>query len=319
MPAHNGHATGRAALARHRKHTMGLDIAESAVPTIDEQTCTVCGLCVEICSGQVLKLQDGQVRVGESWLAGCIGCGNCMMVCPTESISVRGRAMEPEDRVELPPPQQRATADALAALLLSRRSIRRYKSQPVERELLERIVEMTSMAPMAIPPHEVGVVVFDGHEKVQGFAEDVCVSWRKSGWFLHPITLTLMRPILGKAQHRMLRDFVKPLVRLILDMRAAGTDVLFYSAPAAMLFHYSPWADVADSYIATTYAMLAAESLGLGSCMIGTTVELYRDKQLMAKYGVPPGHKTGLTLVLGYPDMPFLRGVRRRLASVKYA
>jgi nitroreductase len=242
-----------------------------------------------------------------------------VMLCPTESISVNGRSMQPGDSIELPPSDKRATADTLEALLLSRRSIRKYKQQPVDRATLDRIIQMTSMAPMAIPPHEVGVVVFDGLDKVQSFATDVCGSFQRAGWFFHPFTLALMRPMFGKAMHRVLRDFVRPLIKTILEHREAGTDVLFYGAPAAILFHYSPYADVADSYIATTYAMLAAESLGLGSCMIGSTVGLNRDKKLMAKLGVPPGHKTGLTLVLGHPDTKYLRGIRRRLASVKFA
>jgi nitroreductase/Pyruvate/2-oxoacid:ferredoxin oxidoreductase delta subunit len=298
---------------------VGLNLSESAVPIINRHSCTACGLCVEVCCGQVLAVEDGQVRVGEGWLGGCLGCGNCMMICPTESITVSGRDMEPDDRAELPRAEQRATADALEALLLPRRSIRKYKSQSVNRELLERIVEMTSMAPVSLPPHDVGVVVFDGRDKVQTFAADVCASLRKGGWFFHPITQTLMRPILGKAQQQVLRDFVRPLVNTILKFREAGADALFYGAPAAMLFHHSPWADAADCHIATTYAMLAATSLGLGSCMIGTTVMLSRDKQFLAKYDIPPENKTGLTLVLGYPDVSFCRGVRRRLASVKFA
>jgi hypothetical protein len=53
--------------------------------------------------------------------------------------------------------------------------------------------------------------------------------------------------------------------------------------------------------------------------MIGTTVAISRDKQLLEKYGIPPENKIGLTLVLGHPDVSFQRAVRRRLASVTYA
>ena len=70
--------------------------------------------------------------------------------------------------------------------------------------------------------------------------------------------------------------------------------------------------------IAATYAMLAAESLGLGSCMLGTSVALSRNKQFKAKYGVPVENKFSVTLILGYAAVEFHSGVRRRLASIEY-
>jgi nitroreductase len=75
----------------------------------------------------------------------------------------------------------------------------------------------------------------------------------------------------------------------------------------------------ADCHIAATYAMLAAESLGLGSCMLGTTEALGRVKSFKSKYGIPPKNKIGLGLALGYSAETFQRGVRRRLASVAFA
>ena len=92
-----------------------------------------------------------------------------------------------------------------------------------------------------------------------------------------------------------------------------------YNAPAALLFHYGPMGGPGECHIATTYAMLAAESLGLGSCMLGTTEALNQSKPFKSKYGIPPKNKIGLALVLGYPAVTFRRGVRRRLASVAFA
>jgi len=93
---------------------------------------------------------------------------------------------------------------------------------------------------MGIPPSEVGILVFHGHEKVQAFAADA-------------------------------------------------------------------------------YAMLAAESLGLGSCMLGTTAALNRDKSFRRKYGIPVKNKIGLGLIFGHPAVKFPHGIRRRLASVAFA
>ena len=64
--------------------------------------------------------------------------------------------------------------------------------------------------------------------------------------------------------------------------------------------------------------MLAAESLGLGSCLLGTAVALNYDKKLKSQYGIPAENKVGLAMPFGYPAVTFRRAVKRRLESVKF-
>jgi ferredoxin len=298
---------------------MGFDLHKRGVPAIDAETCTGCGQCVQICPDEVLTLDRGKARAGTGIFLGCIACGHCMAVCPTGSVRVAGRGIVPDDRIELPPADARAAADALEALVTARRSVRKFTRQEVPREVLERIVRMASTAPMGIPPHEVGLVVFDTPQKIQVFAEESCASFARMGRFLNPLMLALMRPFIGRYQYEAFRDFICPLLKMLPDARSRGRDAFTYHAPAAMLFHVGPMGDPADCAIVATYAMLAAESLGLGSCLLGTSAALTRDKPLKAKYGIPPENKIGVTLILGYPAVQFRHAIRRRLASVTYA
>jgi ferredoxin len=298
---------------------VGFDLREKGVPTIDQTTCTACGLCVKICPDGVLVMESGKPEAGGGWFTGCIACGHCTTVCPTGSITVSGRGMAPDDAFELPPALQRATADQLDALLSARRSIRRFAKREVERVTIDRILAMTSTAPMGIPPSDVGVVVFHGTDRVQAFAADACDAFGRMAWFFSPLMLGVMRPFIGKENYLAMRDFVKPLIALLLNKRKQGEDLFTYNAPAALLFHHGPMADPADCQIAATYAMLAAESLGLGSCMLGTTAGLNHAKPFKTKYNIPSKNKIGLALILGYPAEKFRNGVRRRLASVTFA
>jgi formate hydrogenlyase subunit 6/NADH:ubiquinone oxidoreductase subunit I len=298
---------------------VGFDLKEKGLPVVNVETCTGCGLCAAACPDGMFQLVDGKPSVGNGFFTGCIACGHCVATCPTHSITVSGRGMTVDDAMELPAAVHRATADQLEALLQSRRSIRRFKEQEIDRTTLDRVLEMTTTAPMGIPPSDVGVVVFHGRKQVQVFAKDACAAFQRMAWFFHPITLALMRPLLGKENHEAMRDFVRPLIRTLIEKRAEGQDMFTYDAPAALLFHHGPMADPADCTIAATYAMLAAESLGLGSCMLGTTVGLNHAKPFRQRYGIPPKNKIGLALVLGYSAEKFQRGVRRRLASVNFA
>jgi len=64
--------------------------------------------------------------------------------------------------------------------------------------------------------------------------------------------------------------------------------------------------------------MIAAEALGLGSCMSGCVAPpLARNRNLCAKHGIPAGHKPALVLILGNPAVSYQRAVRGTFLSVK--
>ena len=176
-------------------------------------------------------------------------------------------------------------------------------------------MRVASTAPMGIPPHEVGIVVFpDRPAECRRLPRMRVGVSRAMGRFFNPIVLALMRPFIGKYQVRSVSRLHPPAVEDAAAVAEQGRDVFTYDAPAAMLFHVGPMGDPADCAIVATYAMLAAESLGLGSCMLGTSVALTRDKRLKAKYGIPAENKVGVTLLLGYPAVEFRHAIRRRLA-----
>lgn len=292
---------------------------QPGIPTIDRNACTLCGLCTRVCKTDTLTLTDGKVNINNNTLLGCIGCGQCMMVCPTGSVTVTGRDISPADLVDLSSRAEMASPEALNKLLMSRRSVREYSKREVEKETIEKVLQIAAAAPMGIPPSDVEVIVFLGREKVQAFAEDVVKGYEQ---FLKiaPVMTTVMRPFVGRAGYETFKSFIIPLGQCLVNERKRGRDYLFYDAPAVLLFHCSPYADPTDCGIAATYAMIAAESLGLGSCMIGSVSPIVsRNKKVVRKNGVPSGNRIGpIVLTLGYPDLTYARAVRRRFASVSY-
>jgi len=260
-------------------------------PVIDRATCTVCGECAEICPVEVLSRDDGEIRIDPAKGFGCIACGQCMMVCPSDSIAVTGRNLSPSDVVGLPSPDRRATIDQVEALMLSRRSIRRFRDEAVPREAIDRVVAAAATAPMGIPPWEVGVALFHGRDKVRELAWDTADAYERLLKFFESPVGALFRMTMKKPARQQFRSFILPLGRILVEGKRKGTDYVLYGAPAALLFHASPYGDGADAFIACTHAMLAAEATGMGSCMIGcVSPVLERRKDLMKKHGLPAGH-----------------------------
>jgi nitroreductase/NAD-dependent dihydropyrimidine dehydrogenase PreA subunit len=297
---------------------MSYSFQEHGSQIVDNALCTGCGICVDNCPDQVLSMQNGKAVGGKGEFIGCFACGQCIAVCPSGAIAVEGRGMERGDKIELPPLEHRATADQLESLLIARRSIRRFKDKEVPREIVDRILAMTATAPVGIPPSNIGVLVFHGREKVRQFTADAGQSFKKMAKMMNPFIMALMRLKMKKADYQSMRDFIVPLLKYLSDGHELGHDYFTYNAPAALLFHYGPTDDVAEVHIAATYAMLAVESLGLGSCMLGSSIAFNFDKKLKQKYGIPAENKIGLALPFGYPAVSYHSAIKRRLASVRF-
>jgi ferredoxin len=293
---------------------------EPANVFIDIDKCTGCGLCVEVCKDFSFKIVDHKVVRSETPVFGCIACGHCMMICPTGVIAIEGRSLSPVELFNLPDKSAVPAYESLLAMLQRRRSIREFKDIAVEPEKINQILEAAQTAPMGIPPSDVHVMVLENKTLVHNFAVEFSnylkgIRWIASSWFLG-----LMRPFWGKADNEMMQNFMKPVFDIYVDSMSKGENWINYDAPLAMYFYGSPYSDPADPIIAATYAMIAGESLGLGTCMLGAIhpfiqkgkkARLFREK-----YGIKYPSREGLFVIFGYTDVTYKRGVKRTFADI---
>lgn len=54
---------------------------------INRQTCTGCGICIDICPNEVLVLQNKKAEIIDK--DACMECGACALNCPFDAISVK--------------------------------------------------------------------------------------------------------------------------------------------------------------------------------------------------------------------------------------
>ena len=52
--------------------------------TIDEEKCTACGACAEVCPVDAITVEDTAVVDADT----CIDCGTCVDECPVDAIEL---------------------------------------------------------------------------------------------------------------------------------------------------------------------------------------------------------------------------------------
>lgn len=293
---------------------------EKAEIVLNTQKCTSCGLCVSVCKDFSLIMEDKKVKISDNPLFGCVGCGHCMAICPAGAIEIKGRMLSPDHLFDLPLKESAADYSQIMALLQRRRSIREFKNKEVENDLIEKIIDAAQTAPMGVPPSDVNILIIRGKMNVRAFSKDFCDYLDGMKWFVSDWFLAIMRPFMGKANTDMFRNFLKPVFNVFTSKMKEGTDLVNYEAPLAMYFYGSPYTDPADPIIAATYAMIAAESLGLGTCMLGTVHPMIqngkRARKFREEHGIKYPSREGLFVIFGYPSVKYIKGIKRTFASV---
>lgn len=284
--------------------------------TVDRAKCVVCGQCVKVCPCEYLAIEDKKVIERKDSPMGCLTCGHCAAICPQAAITVESDGFLREDVFEFSKDEP-PSYESLYRLLAGRRSIRQFKDQAVPADIVADILEAAQTAPAGLPPSDVKVCVLDDKAQVRAFAFDFLNEAKRSAWLFSKWGIWVLRPFMTAEQHKEMREKVAPLYLALLKGRRAGMDFLFYDASLAMVF-LTAEGDPVDPTIAATYAMIAAESLGLGSCMIGTVAPMIKEtsERFKDKYRIPKDAGQGLAVIFGYPLPKFQRGVRRRFAGI---
>ena len=93
--------------------------------------------------------------------------------------------------------------------------------------------------------------------------------------------------------------------------RENGIDPFFYNAPHILTFHSDNDWDSKNATIVITYAMLCAETLGLGSCWIGGVERFLNENKDVQKKVFGIEDEIFGIMILGYPTVKYYRAPPR--------
>ncbi len=300
-------------------------MAETSV-YLDPGLCDGCGLCLKVCPARAFRFEGGRaVFHGPCTLA----CDHCAAACPRQAIEVEIPKPEPFSfatfslsPVDLSPQAGSPVALApLVGLMRRRRSCRVYRDQPVPLAQLKDLVRIGLTAPSGTNSQALSFTIIPEREKLIDFGRAVARFYEElnrlaeKAWLRRGLKLC-RRPELDLYY----REYYAAVKQGLQSWREGSDDRLFHGAPAAILVGTRPGAScpVEDAALATQNMILAAEVMGLGSCLIGFAVEaLRRDSKVRQAVAIPGAEKVHTVMVLGYPAICFQRPATRRQVPVR--
>ena len=231
----------------------------------------------------------------------------------------RGGNLFPEDILPLEPRASRSDYASLQQLLFEpAKHAQLQRSRDRTSELIQQILDAAATSPMGLPPSEVGILVFAGYPAVKEIRDDLLLALPALTRYLTPLTMALARPFISPDTYEMYTGFMLPAFKIFVEKAAEGEDWFLYNPPLALYFYGNALNDPGDPIVAASCAMFAAESLGLGTCMLGFPPYLFQySSKLRRKYDLPSKIQPGIMLVCGYRQFQPLRAIRRRFGRVK--
>jgi nitroreductase/NAD-dependent dihydropyrimidine dehydrogenase PreA subunit len=290
---------------------------------IDAGRCKMDGMCVMVCPATVLMQRERETMPEVVAEDRCISCGHCLAICPSAAISHSAflpGTISPIKFNIMPSPGQ------VTELLRTRRSIRAFRKEPLERETIDKIIDAARTAPSAHNAMSTEyLVVVDGAILRQVSA--VTVEYlgfeigRLNNWFFKTLVGLVDRNLLELG----LREI--PGFERIIRQFEAGKDPILHHAPALLVFHArrsAGFGDI-DAHLASQNASLLAHSLGVGSFYTGWVLAACRvpmsrawSRRIPDLLGIPPENDIHGALALGHPVPAFKNWIERKPAQTRW-
>ena len=244
---------------------------------INYDKCVGCLRCTRVCIWTIIEARDGRPSVLEEKAVGCAKCMHCGIVCPEGAIEFDGAPMMiSEDK----PLVSDTFAEDLETFLLTRRSYRDFREEPVDPELIRHALETAAWAPSAKNQHPAKYIGVQGREKLKKLMDEILAYLQETGQSPEVISEYARgnNMVLGKAD----------------------TVILAYARDRAI----NPAADTA---LALDYADLMLQSAGLGTCWAGYLTRFANTVPALKEYfGIPEKYSFYGGLLVGWPSEEYL-------------
>ncbi len=268
--------------------------------SVNKALCTRCGLCSLACPVNIIRLPEGDFpRYADDGAERCIICGHCEAVCPSGAVALEDPRLDPKVCSAL---ETGITREQLGSYLRMRRSIRRYRKEPVERGVIEQMLEIVRYAPTGANSQSVGWLVIHDTAELRRLS-GLVVDWMR-------VMAECDTPL---HSYFNFAGMVKAWEK--------GHDPVCRNAPHLLIAHARECAPTAriDAVIALSHLELVAPAFDIGACWAGFFQFATENwKPLMNALELPEGHVPVYAMMFGYPLFPYQRPPKRNPVSATW-
>ncbi len=178
--------------------------------------------------------------------------------------------------------------------LKSRRAVRSYEEKAVPESAVQTILEAATYSPTAINIQPWKFTIVTNKEEMKRFSD-----------MAKGALLQTLPDVADEGLERFKNSLKNPQFNI------------FYGAPLLVFISGAKSSQFAvnDCSMAAQNMMLAAYSLGLGSCWIGGAM-LYANTKGKAELGVPEDHQVFAAVIFGYPKGDFPKAPPKKPAEI---
>jgi len=180
--------------------------------------------------------------------------------------------------------------------ILARRSVRAYAPDGLDRNTIQTLLEAAVRAPTAMHEEPWAFVVVQDHALLQRLSDQA-----------KPIFVEEVRHRNSHGARHSFDHFTQPDFNIF---HGADTLIIICARPT------SPFV-VADCWMAAENLILAANALGLGSCVIGSAVAALNIHKVKAELGIPDEYNVIAPIVVGVPSGE-TRAISRKVPQILF-
>ncbi|GIM29987.1 nitroreductase [Clostridium polyendosporum] len=267
--------------------------------SVNTEKCIGCGQCVKDCFLRDIEMVDSKAKINN---VTCIKCGHCIAICPKAAVSTDEYNMK--DVKNYNKEEFLVDADNLLNFIKFRRTIRQFKDKDVEGNKISKIIEAGRFTQTGSNMQDVSyIVVKDGLQELKALTLE---SLKKLGENM----LASLTP------QTMFKRYAEMWIKMYEEYQENSNenDRLFFNAPVVIIVTAN---SEINGALAASNMELMTNALGLGTFFSGFFVRAAQgNKKIMDFLGVKEGKQIITCMVIGYPNVKYLRTVPRKEADI---
>ena len=287
--------------------------------SINQEKCKKCKLCIEVCPVNIIGIDaNGLVNFISERERICLECGQCMAICSTDAVKISKYTYK-DNFIKLP--ENTVNYQRYIDFIATRRSIRNFKNKPIEKELIEKMLNSLDYTPYGAEPNKVEITIINKRNKIEEilpltekFLENIVK------WVDNPIISRIIKHKKGLETFNTIKNHLYPMSKLE-NYKLKYGDRITRGAPALIVFHADKGAEehTNNSLIYATYLIFALHSLGLGGTMNGIIpAAINKDKRIKQMFNIPEQHEAVISIMFGYPKYKYQKIVKRERKKVHW-